>query len=357
MTGLSLLLTPKRILVVRYRFIGDTILTVPFLRHLRKAYPNAVIDVLVGPESGQVLANCPYINELITFDTTRFHKYDSGKGKARSFFSYVFELRKRRYDTVFLLKRSFSSALLAFLIGARQRIGYNTEGRRCLLTLPVVWDTARHEVQSTLDVLRAAGLRADDDYLEAWPSAPEKAEVLARVPALFGKKRPLIVFHAAAAHGDKLYPLESWAVVIKEMVKRTGALALFTGSAQDIPIYEELGRLAGVDAEIVAGKLDLRQTMALLSMVDLAVCTDSGPAHLAAAAGIPVVTLFGPTDPARWAPTGAKSIALFDATLECRPCNYNKTCQNRPCLTALDPLLIVNTAMNLLPLNFAATFQ
>ena len=98
----------KKVLVIRYRFIGDTILTVPFLRNLRYAYPDATIDMLVGPQSGTVLENCPYLNELIVFDTTRFHKYDKGEGKTHNFWSYAWELRQRKYDLVFILKRSFS---------------------------------------------------------------------------------------------------------------------------------------------------------------------------------------------------------------------------------------------------------
>lgn len=339
----------QRILVVRYRFIGDTILTVPFLRHLRKAYPDAVIDVLVGPESGQVLANCPYINDLIVFDTTRFHKYDSGKGEKRSFFSYVSQLRQHHYDTVFLLKRSLSSAVLAVLIGARNRIGYDTEGRGLLLTKRVRWDSKRHEVQSTLDVLRAVGIEADNDYLEAWPTDAELKSVLEKVPSLREKDRTRIVFHAAAAHPDKMYPIEHWAKVVREVVAKTGCIPFFTGAAQDVPIYDEIQRLSGVSAELVAGKLELRETMALFSKMDLAVCTDSGPAHLAAAARIPVITLFGPTDPGRWAPTGERSVALFDTSLECRPCHYKKTCDDqRQCLTGMEPSTIINTCLNLI---------
>lgn len=345
---MSNVLAANRILVVRYRFIGDTILTVPFLRHLRKAFPRATIDVLVGPESGQVLENCPYINELITFDTTRFHKYDRGKGRTRSFMSYVLELRKRRYDTVFVLKRSFSSAILSLLIGAKNRIGYATEGRSFLLTKAIPWNPQRHEVQSTLDVLRAVAIEAADDHLECWPSNEETASVLEMVPCLANKRKPVVVFHAAAAHPDKLYPLEHWCTVLREVVARTGAVAIFTGSQQDVSLYRQLTTLAGVEGEIVAGRLSLRQTMALLKFADLAICTDSGPAHLAAAAGIPLITLFGPTDPRRWAPPGAASVALFDQTLECRPCHYKKTCENRPCLTQLSPQTIVNTSLNLL---------
>ena len=163
----------KRILVIRYRFIGDTILTVPFLRNLRYFYPQAKIDILVGPQSGEVLRECPYVNELIEYDTTRFHKYDQGKGKTKSFFHYVSLLRKNHYDTVFVLKRSLSSVLLAFLSGAKERIGYGEGIKSLFLTKSIRWNKSKHEVESTLDVLRTANIPIKDNQLEAWTTRDE----------------------------------------------------------------------------------------------------------------------------------------------------------------------------------------
>ena len=79
----------KKILVIRYRFIGDTVLTIPFLRNLRRAYPQAQIDMLVGPVSGDVLLDCPYIDNLIYFDTTKKHRYENTGEQKRTFFSYI----------------------------------------------------------------------------------------------------------------------------------------------------------------------------------------------------------------------------------------------------------------------------
>lgn len=337
----------ERILVLRYRFIGDTILAVPFLRNLRRAYPDAKIDVLVGPESGNVLDGCPYVDELIEFDTTRFHKYDRGRGARRSFWSYVSFLRRRRYDTAFILKRSFSSAALAFLIGCRHRIGYDTEGRRLLLTTPVPFDPGRHEVESLLDVLRAACLPVEDNYLEAFISEAETQLVKKMVPALKEPGRK-VIFHAAAAHPDKMYPLENWADLIAKMVVKHKVTPYFVGSGQDVLLYEKLLELSQVKGVNLAGVLSLRQTMALLSQMDLAICTDSGPAHLAAAVGTPTLALFGPTDPERWRPWGWQHAALFDEKLECRPCHYKKTCEDRPCLTALAPERVMAAAEQLM---------
>jgi heptosyltransferase II len=379
----------QRILVIRYRFIGDTILTVPFLRNLRRAYPSAQIDVLVGPQSGEVLTGCPYVNELITFDTTRFHKYDRGAGEKKSFWHYVFKLRKERYDLVFVLKRSWSSAFLALLIGARYRVGYATEGRQILLTHSVPFRTNMHEVDSTLSVLEAASIPILDRHLEAFINQNEQKEIAAYIPPETRNQKRVLI-HAAAAHPDKLYPLESWARVVRQLHEKHGFIPFFTGALQDFDLYEQLQEMSGVKGVNLAGKLSLRLSMALYSNLDLAICTDSGPAHLAAAVGIPTLSIFGPTDPIRWRPYSAlprqqqqtgqtvspvsethkknagpqstaspraelvDNVAVYDESLPCRPCNYHKTCDDRPCLTQLSAEIVVDKALNLLNQSKAA---
>lgn len=323
----------KRILVIRYRFIGDTILTVPFLRNLRLAYPDAKIDVLVGPKSGEVLQGCPFVDELITFDTTRFHKYDSGEGKPKSFMSYALMLRKHKYDLVFVLKRSLSAAFLALMTGAKRRVGYKGDGR-FLLTDSVPWRTDIHEVDSLLSILEAVNIPVKDRSLASFASAEEIARVN-QIEPLLASTGAKVLIHAAAAHPDKIYPLQNWATLVKKLVTEQNLTPVFSGDKQDIPLYEELMRLSGCQSINMAGRLSLRESMALYTMMDLAVCVDSGPAHLAASAGTPTIALFGPTDPVRWRPYGDAHRAVYDETLACRPCHYKKTCVNRECLTAM----------------------
>lgn len=327
---------------MRYRFIGDTILAVPFLRNLRAAYPDAVIDVLVGPESGKVLEGCPYINELISYDTTKFHKYDRGNGKPRSLLSYAWELRKRNYDTCFVLKRSLSSAILSVLIGARYRIGYATQGRNFLLTHQFPFRTDTHEVESVLDALRAVHIPIHDKRLEAWTTEQERRSLIEIAPQLDVRGTKILI-HAAAAHPDKMYPLQLWAEVMQKLrQKQSDTTFFFTGAERDFKLYEELQKLAGIKGVNLAGKLSLRLSIALLQKMDLAACVDSGPAHLGAAAGVPVVAVFGPTDPVRWGPWGEQHTTVT-RDMPCRPCNYKKTCDDRrECLTQLDPVQIVD---------------
>lgn len=341
----NLLKNAKRILVVRYRFIGDTILTVPFLRNLRQACPAAVIDVLVGPQSGSVLENCPYLNELIVFDTTRFHKYDSGKGKAKSFWHYAWMLRKKKYDCVFVLKRSLSSGVLALLTGAPLRIGYATEGRNFLLTHAVKWRKDIHEVESLFDVLEAAGVQSDDKKLEAWVSPAETQRVQELLPQLKESGMKILI-HAAAAHPDKMYPAEKWLHILKGVKAKYDATFYFSGAERDVQLNEELIAGSAVKSVNAAGKLSLRESMALYAQMNLAICVDSGPAHLCAATGTQTIAIFGPTDPNRWRPYGPQHQAIFDKSIDCRACAVKKTLTKHDCLEKLDANKIVEAAVS-----------
>src|SRR6266540_1152238 len=119
----------KRILVLRYRFIGDTILTVPFLHNLRRAEPDAYIAWVVAPGSSEIIKGIPYVDELIYWDPVTIHA--DSRGTHRTWgekLAFVKELRARRFQKVYVLKRSLSSAIMAFLSGASERIGFATEG-------------------------------------------------------------------------------------------------------------------------------------------------------------------------------------------------------------------------------------
>jgi hypothetical protein len=132
-------LQAEKMLVMRYRFIGDTVLTVPFLRNLREAYPEARIDLMLEPFSGQVIEGCPYVDRIIPFEFKTIHKYSaaSPRGRLAGYVHYWKMLRQEGYDAAFALKRSLSSALLIRTAGIPRRIGFATEGRTLLLTDPV----------------------------------------------------------------------------------------------------------------------------------------------------------------------------------------------------------------------------
>ncbi len=341
-----------KILVFRYRFLGDTILTVPFLQRLREAYPNACISVLIAPQSGVLLQNCPYINELIEFDTTRFHKYDSGKKAKQSLWDNVLKLKKEKFDIAYILKRSFSSAVLAFLAGITERIGFNTEFRSFLLTKKIPFDLKQSEVINFLNHLPAPFNEPPDKKNKLfWPTEHEKQKALSLINSL-NKKKPEtknIIIHAPAAHPLKMWKIEYWAELIKKL-KIQNHNIIFSGSSADNDYYAELQSLAGVKADLNLCLTDntLRENIAVYELCDFIICVDSGPLHLAAAVNLKGLAIFGPTDPVRWQPW-SDNIKVIQApiNLPCRPCNLKPICQNIDCVTELKPDFVLQNFLEL----------
>jgi len=328
----------KKILVVRYRFIGDMILTIPFLRNLRYKYPDAQIDMLVAPNSGEVIEDCPYINNFIYFDTTRKHKYEIGKGEKQSFLHYVFELRKQKYDKVYILKRSFSSALLCFLAGIKERIGYDTEFRGFLLTKRVKYDRNKHESLCFLDVLEAEGFKTKDTYLENWISdATQK-----KVKDLFKKNNirediRKAVVNVTATNRWKMWDINNYARIIEYMANVKNIQVIFIGAPLDKKIYENIHFKEELKIKPVnlCGQVNLKDSLAVLKEADFLLGNDSGNLHMASSVGTKVIGLYGPMPFEKWRALGEGNI-LLKSDLPCVPCYLSKQCpNNKACMNAI----------------------
>ena len=321
----------EKILVVRYRFIGDMILTVPFLRNLRRKYPDAQIDMLVAPNSYEVIANCPYINNFIIFDTTRKHKYENSNEKKRTFFSYVSELKEKKYDKAYVLKRSFSSALLCFLAGIPKRIGFNTEGRGFLLTEKVKYDTEKHESQCFLDVLRAENFETDDGKLENWVKEGDTS----KIKNIFteneiSESETKVVIHATATNKKKLWDENNFAQLIKYL-DGINIRIIHIGAKSDREVYERIYSKIGANLKNkpvnLCGELTLQESLALLKEVSFIVGNDSGNLHMAASVGTKVVGIYGAMPVSKWGALGEGN-KLLTGNAPCAPCNKRGKCNN-----------------------------
>lgn len=310
----------KRILVLRYRFIGDTILTVPFLRNLRYAKPDAHIVWVVAPGSSDVVQGIPYVDELLYWDPVTIHA--DSRGAHRTFgakLRFIRELRAHKFDTAYVLKRSLSSALIALFSGARRRIGFDTEGRGTLLTRKVPYRNDQHEVQNFLDVLRADGVPVRDDYLEYWVTAEEvraAGEILAEAGVANGER--LAVIHPFAATPQRGWHLDDFAG-LSARLRGLGMRVAVLGSPRERGLFDAARHLFGDDCVDLVGKSSLRVTMALLRRATLFVGNDSGIMHLAAAAAIPLVALFGPQSPVKFGPWSTRAKVMYKK-FACSPC-------------------------------------
>ncbi len=304
---------PLRLLVIRYRFIGDTVLAIPFLRNLRRAFPNAIIDVLSEPVSGDTLARCPYKNELLYYGP----RLQGARKRAAPFPTGLFAaarfLRARRYDRCYILRRSFSSAILPLLAGIPHRVGFSTEGRAWLLQRSTPY-ADKHEVECFLDVLRADDIPVIDTGNENWtdPQVDRRMDASLRPT---GRARVFIC--AKSVFDLKDWAPERFAEVIAWLVRDRNAEVHFCDSPGNAAYYAAI--LAGVPAALRthchdwSNQLGIAEAGSLLHRMDLAFGIDTGFLHIAASFHVPVVGLYGPLEPWRWHPWDTKYTALRPA--------------------------------------------
>lgn len=338
----------KKILILRYRFIGDTVLTIPFIKNVRENFPDAKIDILVSPNSGELLENNPDINNVFYFDNSRFHKYErrgtvccASAGIYDSFLDCVKSLRKQRYDLAFILKRSFSSALLASLAGIKYRIGFSTELRSFLLTHPVKYDQNIHELDNFLNCLELLNIKTKKYVPEIYPNQKEETKANGFLIRL-DRFKPKVLIHATSAHPYKMWPKRYFANLMDSLFEHFEAQFVFTGAKIDKEVYEKIlnwcrnkNKFRILD---LCGLTSIRECYLIYKGLDLALCVDSGNAHLAAASGIPTYVLYGPTRPDHWLPAGRSvSQIRLKQLLPCQPCDIKIKCSHVSCMKLLTP--------------------
>jgi heptosyltransferase-2 len=304
---------PVRILVIRYRFIGDTVLAIPALRNLRRAFPNATIDVLAEPVSGDTLALCPYKNELLYYAPRLKGERKRSAKFPTSLLAAATVLRSRRYDRCYILRRSFSSAILPLLAGIPHRVGFATDGRGWLLQRSTPY-ADKHEVECFLDILRADGIPVTDTYNENWTDPAADAKVAAGLPA---GRRPRVFICAKSVFELKDWAPERFAQLITWLVNERDCEIHLCDSPGLAGYYDQIRD--ALPAPLARGMIDwsrqlsIRESNSLFKRMDLAIGIDTGLLHLAASFHVPVVALFGPLEPWRWHPWDTKHTILRPA--------------------------------------------
>jgi heptosyltransferase-2 len=280
-----------------------------------------------------VIEGCPYVDRIIPFELKTIHAYSkrTERGKLAGNLHYFNMIRKEQYDAVFVLKRSLSSALLVWLARVPRRIGFATEGRGPLLTDPVNYRQDQHEVQNFLDCLRVLDIPVGSDRLELWTTPEEDSKAKGLLFHAGSKKDDLkIIIHAAASLTAKQWPLDRFAQVMRILQERFQARFVYTGSKEDSRLYKEIEQQGPFNGLNLCGITSVRENIALYRECDLFFGVDSGPMHMAAAVGVPVVALFGPTDERKWGPWGIGHV-IVSKFLDCHPCKPHK-CTDNECM-------------------------
>lgn len=367
---------PRRILIIQLDHLGDAVLTSPILPRLRASYPDSRIDVLASSSNRAIFEADPNVATVHVAERNWFERNAAGWSLAAAVWSLGRRLRRERYELGIDVRGDVLTVLLMALAGIPRRLGWAMGGGGFLLTDVADWVPGRHEVESRLALIGAIGIATDEParvlvhvsdadrarvarrLREAWPERTPARRVLVGGPAAeperersntrparfdaerlhagrFGEPSPLLAVHLGAGTSAKRWPPRLWAQLIARFLE-DGWRVVIVGGVEDVTYSRGIAphdRLRDW-----TGRLAVTETTALLERADLFLGADSGPAHLAASAGVPSVVLFSGTNGHRqWRPYSRRSLVLRK-TVPCRPC-HRKICPlaDHPCLTGLVP--------------------
>ena len=339
----------KRILIVRTDRLGDVLLSTPVVKALRQEFPQSYISMLVSPYTKEVLEGNPNLDEIITFDKD---------AKNKGFWStlkFIQVLRKKKFDLVIVLHPTTRMHLLTFFAGIPKRLGYD-RNFGFLLTDKIKHTKQygqKHESEYALDLVRYLGIEPQDKTL----FMPIKKDSEKWVEDLFNQtgikdNDKLLVIHPAASCPSRIWPGERYAQVADKLVGQYGFKVIIVSSPGDIQKAEVVIKNMRSKALNLAGKTSISQLASLLKRSQLFISTDSGPMHVAAAMGVPVITIFGRSQaglsPQRWGPVGTKSRVLYK-TVGCTVCLAHNCQKDFACLkstTVEDVFLAVESILN-----------
>ena len=322
---------PRRILVIRLDLIGDLVLSMTTVRTLKRTYPDATIDLLALPASAKVVMHDPDLYEIITYDPNVWRRPKAlfQVKNWRNAYNLWCRLRAHHYDIAISVFGKWAGVIAA-LSGAKRRVGFVRESYPGLMTNNVPgwhWRPGdhKHEVDYCLELAKAAGAtigpadRTPRLYVD--PLAHQQLEQLLAQEGIDPEK-PLIACHVSSNNGQsKRWPIPYWASLIDKLIREQNAQVILTGALDDKPLISSVTRQMKEHVIDLAGKTSLSQLAALLKQANLVIGGDSGPMHIAAAVGTPLIAIHGPTDPALSGPVSPTATVLR-SDIWCSPC-YN----------------------------------
>ncbi|MGE5308184.1 MAG: lipopolysaccharide heptosyltransferase II [Deltaproteobacteria bacterium] len=326
------MLEAKRILIFDVNWLGDVVMSVPFIRAVRENLPNAFIAVALPKRCQEVIAGCPYIDEIIYFDERVTHR---GLWKKIQF---VRLLHRYRFDTAFLIHGSATRAFLCYLAGIKNRIGYETKKRGGLLTHKVTpLDKHKmHRVNHYLGILEGVGLKIESRKYDFFINDSQRHSAEEKL-LRSGLKRnqPFAVFHPGANEAIRRWPVESFIEVMQYCIDTYSLQPVISGSEADIPFGRKIEESAKFKIINLCGQTSLKELGAVLEKAEFCVCGDTGPMHIASAVGTFVIALFGTASPLITSPQGKGRFVILQKDVGCSiPCS-RLNCSDNRCMKAI----------------------
>ncbi len=330
-----------KLLVRAVNWVGDAVIAAPALREIRRAYAEAEITVLARPWVADLYRREDFCDRVLVSEGGRL-------AMAR-------RLREQRFDIAILLPNSLDAALVAWLGRIPRRIGYARDGRGPLLTDPIPppqpGDIPAHQRYYYLELLRRAGIipdlpLCDEIRLNANPDEGRRLlrEMGVRAAQVIG------VSPGAQNSEAKQWLPDRFAAVAGALAREWGAEVALFGTAGERQVCGRIAALLGPGAHNLAGRTTLGQFLDLAAACEVMLTNDSGSMHIAAAAGVPTVAVFGPTDAEATGPVSSQA-RIVRVPVECSPCEHRRCPIDHRCMTRVEPGLVAVEARRLISLH------
>jgi len=331
-----------KLLIRATNWVGDAILALPALRAVRARFPEAEIAILARPYVADLYREQRVCDRLIEYDANAIHAGIAGGERLAR------ELRTEKFDAALLLQNAFDAAWIVWRAGIAKRIGYARDGRSWLLTdavkVPRAGEIPEHETFYYLELLRRVGWiedlpQVDEVRFEVSEARRRRgAEILMEAGARPHALR--IALGAGASFGAaRCWPAERFAEAANRLAEAANADVVLFGTAGEAAVSGAIAGKLRKPAIDLTGKTAIADLPGVLSQCHLFIGNDSGVMHVAAAVGLPVVGIFGPTDPFGTAPATPRR-AIVQEKPYCSPCFLRRCPTDHRCMTAISPEMV-----------------
>ena len=326
---------PKRIVIFNVNWLGDVLFSTAVIRNIRLNYPESFIACIIPGRCYPVLKGNPHLSEIIIYDEKDRHKSFLDKAQ------FVQLLKLKKFDTAFLLHRSFTRTLICRLAGIPQRIGYHTKKRAFLMSSKITppQRDAMHRIDYYLNVIEKAGLKVQDRYTEFFISDEdiESVDNFLKKNSV-GKNDFVAVINPGGNWLPKRWPGEYWGELADKLISEYKSRVIIAGSSGDTSLVEGIKSLMKEKPVLACGVFNLKQLAALCRRSDLFISADTGPLHIANAVGArKIIAIFGPTSPLVTGPYPLTNTVVLQKDVGCKiPC-YITRCQDNRCMKAVTP--------------------
>lgn len=348
----------REILCIRLDTLGDVIMTTPAIRAVKESLPGSRVTLLTSPPGAVPAPYIPEVDDTIVYEAP-WMKASPTRPDSRYDQAMLNELRSRHFDAAVVFtvysQNPLPTALMCYLADIPMRLAHCRENPYHLLTHwvkeiePEI--TIRHEVQRQLDLVAAVGCTPNSKHLSfRVPSSARECIHERLQQAGVDRSRPYVVLHPGVTAPSRQYRPEYFAQAARQLIRKEGLQVIISGSKKEVELVERIRKWIDAPSYSLAGQLNLAELGALLEGAAVLIANNTGPVHLSAAVGTPVVDLYALTNP-QHTPWGVAS-RILNHDVSCKFC-YKSICPqgHHHCLDLVTPEEVVQAARDLLALK------